>query len=268
MSSTLRVLSLFSGIGGIDLGLERAGMEIIAHSENDPFASDVLAEHWPHVPNLGDVSELEYDSRGDSLWVSADEELVWHTHHPNVIAAGFPCQDISNQGAQGGIHGKHSGLWRYVVHAIRHIRPHYVILENVAAITSSNGGYDHGVVQGDLAGLGYDTSWARLSSGAFGAPHQRDRWWCIAHPQRERPPGPWRRIKPGDTTPHAYREAGDAVDAVRRDAVPFVCGRHDGVPSGVARRMLRALGNAVDPQVAEYVGRCVVADHEREVNHD
>ena len=114
----LTVGSLFSGIGGFDLGLERAGMRVIWQSEIDPYASAVLKKHWPHVPNHGDVRTITAD----------------RVERPDVICGGFPCQDISNAGKRAGIDGERSGLWSEFARIIGDLRPGYVIVENVAAL--------------------------------------------------------------------------------------------------------------------------------------
>jgi len=165
---TLTVFSMFSGIGGFDIGLENTGrFQTIAFSEIDSYACKVLAHHWPSVPNLSDCTKIDYNK--------------WTQPTPDVIVAGFPCQDISVAGNQKGIKdGARSGLWFEVERAISILRPLYVILENVAAITSSNGGSDGRIVVGSLTALGYDSEWAIIRASDVGAPHQRARWFCIA----------------------------------------------------------------------------------------
>ena len=139
----MRVLDLFSGIGGFSLGLERAGMQTVAFCEIDPFARAVLAQHWPEVPCHDDIRTLTAD------WLA--EMGLW----PDVICGGFPCQDISVAGKGVGITGERSGLWREYARLIGEIRPSYVIVENVAALL----GRGAGDVLRDLAALGYDAEW-------------------------------------------------------------------------------------------------------------
>lgn len=160
----LRVLDLFSGIGGFSLGLERAGMQTVAFCEIDPFARRVLTKHWPEVPCHDDIRTLTAD------WLA--ENGLW----PDVICGGFPCQDISVAGKGAGIGGERSGLWREYARLIGEIRPRYVIVENVAALL----GRGLGDVLGDLAALGYDAEWHCIPASAVGAPHQRDRVWIVA----------------------------------------------------------------------------------------
>ena len=161
----MRVLDLFSGIGGFSLGLESAGFETVAFCEIEAFPCKVLAKHWPDVPIYNDVTELT----GDRL--KADGIAI------DVITAGFPCQDISHAGKGAGIKdGTRSGLWSEVARLTSELRPQYVILENVAAIL----GRGADIVLGDLAEIGYDAEWHCIPASAVGAPHRRDRWWCVA----------------------------------------------------------------------------------------
>jgi DNA (cytosine-5)-methyltransferase 1 len=159
--SKLRVLDLFSGIGGFSLGLERAGgFQTVAFCEIEPFCQRVLAKHWPEVPNLGDVERVEFQPG------SAD-----------VIVGGFPCQDVSLAGKRAGLSGARSGLYRELVRALRVVRPRHAIVENVAALL----GDGLGTVLGDLAESGFDAEWDCVPAKAFGAPHERDRVYIVAH---------------------------------------------------------------------------------------
>lgn len=167
----LRVLDLFSGIGGFSLGLERTGgFETVAFCEIDPFCRRVLAKHWPDVPCYEDVRTLTAATlRRDGIAV-------------DVICGGFPCQDISRAGKRVGISGARSGLWSEYARLIGDLRPSFVIVENVSDLLSIG----LGVVLGDLADLGYDASWECVTASAVGAPHRRDRIWIVAHPYRDR----------------------------------------------------------------------------------
>lgn len=156
----LTVGSLFAGIGGFDLGLERAGMRVIWQSEIDPYASAVLRKHWPDVPNHGDIRTIRAGT----------------VERPDVLCGGFPCQDISNAGKRAGIDGERSGLWSEYARVIGEVRPRYVIVENVAALLGR--GLER--VLGDLAALGFDAEWHCIPASAVGAPHRRDRLWIVA----------------------------------------------------------------------------------------
>lgn len=158
----MRVLDLFSGIGGFSLGLERAGMETVAFCEISPKCRHLLATHWPDVPCFDDVTALTGEQIGPV----------------DVICGGFPCQDISFAGKGAGLAGERSGLWRHYARLIGELRPAYVIVENVAALL----GRGLGDVLGDLAALGYDAWWDCIPAAAVGAPHRRDRLWLVAYP--------------------------------------------------------------------------------------
>ena len=161
---TLTVGSLFSGIGGLDLGLERAGMNVIWQSEIDPYASRVLKKHWPEVPNYGDIKTINW---GDIV-------------RPDVICGGYPCQPFSTAGKRKGTDDPRH-LWPWVRQAISELRPRYAILENVRGHLSL-GGLS---VIGELASIGYDTEWRIVSAASVGANHRRDRIVIVAYPQSE-----------------------------------------------------------------------------------
>ena len=164
----LKVLDLFSGIGGFSLGLERTGgFETVAFCEIEPFPRAVLKEHWPDVPCYEDVRTLTANQlRSDGISV-------------DVICGGFPCQDISYAGGGAGMEGARSGLWSEIARLVGELRPQYVIVENVSALLSRG----LGRVLGDLAEIGYDAEWHCIPASAVGAPHIRDRIWIIAYPQ-------------------------------------------------------------------------------------
>jgi DNA (cytosine-5)-methyltransferase 1 len=161
-----RELSLFAGIGGFTWGLGMTGhYEPVAFVEIDPFCQKVLAKNFPNVPIFGDVKNVTID-------------VLRELGHIDVITAGFPCQDISVAGKGEGIkEGNRSGLWFEAARIIGDIRPRYVILENVPAITIRGGN----LVTAMLAEMGYDCQWGTLRAADFGAAHQRERWFCVAY---------------------------------------------------------------------------------------
>lgn len=170
----MRVLSLFSGIGGFDIGLERAGMQTVAFCEFDPYCQAVLKRHWPGVPIYDDVRTLSADTlRRDGVWPI------------DVIAGGFPCQDLSYAGKRAGIEGERSGLWSEFARLIGEVRPRFALMENVPGLLSAG----HGRVLGDLAALGYDATWDCVPASAVGAPHRRDRVWIVAYARSEQHEG-------------------------------------------------------------------------------
>ncbi len=164
----LTVGSLFSGIGGIDLGLERTGeFKTIWFSEVDDYASAVLKKHWSNVPNYGDIKTIPWRK----------------IRKPDVLCGGFPCQDVSIAGKGAGIkEGTRSGLWKEFAKAIRILRPRYALIENVPML--ANRGLD--IVLSDLAQIGYDAEWNIISASSVGAPHKRERLFIITYPNRLR----------------------------------------------------------------------------------
>ena len=163
----MRVLDLFSGIGGFSLGLERAGMTTAMFCEIEPFCRRVLAKHWPGVPIHDDVRTM------------GAELLARHGVAVDLVCGGFPCQDLSVAGKGAGLTGSRSGLWFEYLRVIEETRPRWVVIENVPALRSR--GLD--VVLGGLAALGYDAEWHCIPASAVGAPHRRDRVWIVAHAQ-------------------------------------------------------------------------------------
>ena len=175
--------SLFAGIGGFDLGLERAGMTCAWQVEIDERRRAVLEKHWPHVQRYADIRDCGGAAMPGNAGVSPDGGKVTilgrrHILDPvDVICGGFPCQDISLAGKGAGLEGKRSGLWSEYVRIIRELRPRYAIVENVSALLVRG----FGRVLGDLAESGYDAEWDCIPAAAVGAPHRRDRVFLVAY---------------------------------------------------------------------------------------
>jgi len=306
--------SLFAGIGGFDLGFERAGLRCKWQVEINEFCRKVLAKHWPNVRRHDDVKT--FPPEGSDL----DEWRV------DVICGGFPCQDISVAGRGAGIEGERSGLWSEYSRIVRLLRPRFVVVENVPALL----GRGLHRVLGDLAACGYDAEWDCLPAAAVGAPHLRERVFIVAHADRERreeqhapalaaragfhprifasesvPDSEGERRREGRAgrtsrtgageedaavladTGSVGRERRPGVEGVGRqeaergEAVgdtgngseartgrvgfghwrsePAVGRVADGVPNRVDR--LRGLGNAVVPQVAQWLGERLIEAH-------
>lgn len=166
MKDELTLGSLFSGIGGMDLGFERAGFKTIWQCEISPFCREVLSEHFPQSVKYEDVTTI----------------AGCHPTKPLVIAGGFPCQDISlaqNTFKRKGIDGARSGLWKNFAELLCFLRPRYALIENSPNLV--NLGLER--ILSDLAGLRYDAEWFMLSASAFGFPHQRKRIFIVAYAQ-------------------------------------------------------------------------------------
>ncbi len=219
--------SLFSGIGGFELGLERAGFETRWQVENDGFASAVLRKHWPDVPNYGDITRIDWST----------------VERVNLVCGGFPCQDISVAGERAGLDGDSSGLWVEFARCLREVRPDYVLVENSPALTVRG----LGDVLGDLATLGYDAEWDCLPAAAFGANHLRARTWILAHTASKRDGVEANAVCPRRLGPF-NSDWWSSEPAVRRV--------DDGIPHRVDR--LTTLGNAVVPQITEHIGRRII----------
>ena len=166
----MKVLDLFSGIGGFALGLEAAGFETAAFCEIDPYAQKVLKKNWPGVPIYDDVRRITAD------------RLVSDGIGVDVITGGFPCQDISTAGRQAGIDGERSGLWSECSRLLGEIRPRYAIFENVTNLLAGQRGDWFKRVLWDISSVGYDAEWHCIPASAIGAYHHRDRVWIVAYP--------------------------------------------------------------------------------------
>ena len=280
--SNYRIGSLFSGIGGLELGLERAGLgRVVWQVEQDNYCRQVLAKHWPDAVRFEDVR-----SAGAGGLEPVD-----------LICGGFPCQDLSVAGSGEGLDGDRSGLWFEYARIIRELLPRFVVVENVPALTFR--GLDR--VLGSLAGLGYSARWGVLSAQDVGAPHLRRRLFIVAwremadasnkHAQQHRKPGAVGRaaraareqgvqrqrlraesLHRGPALANADRPEAATKPGVGRgvDGLPawmdhaWPAGRgpeqHPGEPPRIRKRRpgdrqrLKALGNAVVPQCAYVIG--------------
>ena len=270
--------SLFSGIGGLELGLERSipNLHTVWQVEQNQFCQSVLERHWPHARRYDDVRTVGA-----------------HNLEPvDVLCGGFPCQDISIAGKGEGLDGKRSGLWWEFHRLINELRPRIAVMENVPAIDVRG----LSAVVGSLSQIGYDCQWTIISAAQCGAPHLRRRWFCVAYPtgststqvsaskstsrvSSNRNTG----TRPDSGDIRATSEARDATNTIstrtqvqtegqqpskqmpRSKSKTYwkgfptqspVCRRDDGIPNRVDR--LRALGNAVVPQCAEWVGQQII----------
>jgi len=279
----LKVLDLFSGIGGFSLGLESTqGFETVAFCEVDVKAQRVLKKHWSHVPIYPDVSTLKGSDLGTI----------------DVICGGFPCQDISLAGKGAGLEGGRSGLWWEFHRLIKETSPKFVIIENVSALRSR--GLDQ--VLRSLFEIGYDAEWHCLPASSVGAPHQRDRIWIISYPHSDDGRA-WGSPEPsiGETWVESRSSSNGLLESYTSQAVADTdhtgsqgglswrqgkewkaelgylgrCSTVDGQPienfwatepnvgrvaHGVPNRVdrLKQLGNAVVPQIPELIGKAIL----------
>ena len=211
--------SLFSGIGGIDLGFERAGLICKWQVEIDQYANRVLAKHWPNVRRHNDVR----------TWPQPDSESV------DVIAGGFPCQDISYAGKGAGLHGERSGLFFEFARIVGEMGPRFIVMENVSALLTR--GLDQ--VLGTLASIGYDAEWHCIPAASLGAPHIRDRVFILGYANRCRgETGEQARTTPRHGIPSSTASANAASMANSESVGRKTCGTvidSNSYPEGVDR---------------------------------
>lgn len=243
---TLTFGSLFAGIGGFDLGFERAGMACKWQVEIDDYATRVLERHWPNVKRHRDIRDCG----------SHNLDRV------DVICGGFPCQDISNAGKKSGIHGSRSSMFFELIRVVREVRPERVVLENTAGLLDRG----LGEVLGALAECGFDAEWGVLSSAGVGANHLRRRVFVHAYAnERLRQ---WIE-KDRDEMGRSWR-VWSTEDATKAHVV----GRHQTfqesqvlrVANGISRQLdrNRCLGNSVDPRLTQWIGERIVESELRQ----
>ena len=270
----MNVGSLFSGIGGIELGFEWEGFKTIWFIEKEPYCQAVLKKHWPWTPIYGDITTVDFSK----------------LERPAILTGGFPCQDISNAGKRKGITGERSSLWKYYAEAIRVLRPRYAVIENVSALTTRG----LSVVLADLAQIGYDAEWLDLRASDFGAPHKRERIFIVCYPHNNGQPATQERggiIEGGNDSKAGEEQACESTGPSKQYAdVAYslflrlqrkrqakqtgepevrLCGPGPttwvtepnvgrvahGVPNRVDR--IKAIGNAVVPQCAQYIAQII-----------
>ena len=280
----MKVGSLFSGIGGFDYGLKRAGMQIVWQSEIEPYCCEVLKKHWPNVPNLGDIFGIK------------DPPAV------DLICGGFPCQPFSVAGKRQG-KADDRYLWPEMLRIIQKVRPAWVFAENVPGII----GMELNQVLSDLESEGYETGTIIIPACALNAPHRRDRVWIVAYNNDPRSGEQVQTNRIGQTNDHRRegqsqfepcetdRHAPDsAVQGLEGsitegqtcptgcfaeyhdgsigwqeswlEVATRLCRVDDGLPAWVHRhrvKRLKALGNAIIPQIAEVLGKMIIEIDQR-----
>jgi len=252
-----KIGSLFSGIGGFELGLERAiPAETIWQVEQNKFCQSILKKHWPKAKIYDDVRNITKDN----------------VEPVDILCGGFPCQDISIAGKTRGLKGEKSGLWWEMWRIISELRPRIIVLENVSNIIRLGGKE----VLGSLAKIGYDAEWTTIRASDFGAPHRRERWFCVAYPNSKSQPSRLKLSTPleGDSSnPNGPRFQNQLFTRCSKKKRQYtkshpqnaqrnywqkntpespLCNVDDGIPQRVAR--LKALGNAIVPQCSQWIG--------------
>ena len=264
--------SLFSGIGGFDLGFERIGIQTVWQVEIDEFCQKVLAKHFPQAKRFRDIKQVG----------------VQNLEKVDIITGGFPCSDISVAGKKRGLAGEKSGLWFEMFRVCSELRPRYIVIENVANLVRL--GLDR--VLANLASIGYDAEWTNILACDIGACHRRKRIWIVAYPNCQ-----WKlqsggiakneRERIGNSSENVSYSGNDRIVERKRElsedkqisgggfnqrireafdegrewwgTEPGVGRLADEVPDRVAK--LRALGNAVVPQIPEIIGKLLLEHH-------
>jgi DNA (cytosine-5)-methyltransferase 1 len=291
----MRFASFFAGIGGFDLGFQRAGMIPVFHCEIDPFCQRILKRHWPEVPLHDDITTLKPQDIPDAaLW-----------------AGGWPCQDVSHANAQRrGINGTRSGLFFTFAALARKVRPSWIVLENVAGLLSSDGGSAFESVINELEEIGYVGIWFTCNTLSAGLPHNRERIFLIGSYRsslshqfysdggellRDNSPRKAERKNPRPCVQEefvsdspllvqrrggfGYTKATSYCPTIRAQTGkhqgghsdrPILCGQKldlervretNGVPGRLDGRRGRLIGNSVAPPIAEFIGRRILAIH-------
>jgi DNA (cytosine-5)-methyltransferase 1 len=247
INKQITIGSLFSGIGGFELGLERAiaNSKTIWQCEQNAFAQKVLKKHWPDVPIYDDIKEIKHGSI----------DVV------DIICGGFPCQDISQAGKGKGIaNGDRSGLWFEMLRIIDIVQPRIAIAENVTAITQKGRGMD--LVISSLSKIGYDVEWIDVRASDEGAPHKRERIFFVAYTNMQHIKTQSIHTKPMESESLFECGSGENGRIHERNywkTTPIespLCRMDDGISNRMDR--IRALGNAIVPQCSETIGRYIM----------
>lgn len=282
----MKHLSLFSGIGGLDLAAEWAGFETVAFVERDPYCQRVLAKRWPGVPIIDDVRQVADTAGAGSGGVSGGgqsrQPRTWGDGAPiRLVSGGFPCQPHSVAGKRKAS-ADDRDLWPEFARVIREIRPRWVVAENVPGLLHSESGRFFGAILGDLADMGYSAGWGVWGAADVGALHQRDRVFIVGYAasfgldaapatrpgehQGQRSSAAGRSSIPAPSLAYADEPGSQGHGRLRERAHQWLTWEGhrplegiweseppvDRVASGVPARVdrLRALGNAVVPQQA------------------
>lgn len=235
--------SLFSGVGGFELGAKWAGIPTLWNCEIEDYQQKVLKKNFPDVEQYKDITKTT------------------GLRHVDIVSGGFPCQDISVAGKGKGIRGERSGLWSEMYRVVGEVRPKYVIVENSPALVVS--GFER--VLRDLSEIGYDAEWQCISNHAFGYPHRRERLYVIAYPREIGLQGIVRDDGGFDSIFQQWSSDIHVACTLAKRILEMPACSHirngDGFPDWVHR--VGAIGNAVNPCVAKYLFECIKIFDER-----
>lgn len=268
----LRVLDLFSGIGGFTKGLdETGGFETVAFVEINPKRRDDLKSEWPHIPVFDDVKTVTKSQIGEV----------------DVITGGFPCQDISPAGKRVGVHGERTGLFGEIIRLLGEFRPSYAILENSADLLTGDGGGWARHVFGELSALGYDLEWHVIPASGLGAPHDRERVWIIATDASGSVGLKRRQLFLGrrftrsaevaaivaydhhkgklqsgwtfrDQRGRVVHDPQSVWPEAWNEKLSQLCSLDDGLPAGLSTATSERFGNSVIPQIPRLIGHAIL----------
>lgn len=234
----LKVIDLFSGLGGFSLGLEETGkFETVAFCENDQDCIDHLQEKFPTVPVFIDVKQInihrQKDSESRTMYEHIDKFHSVEFSNVDMVVGGFPCTDISTANTNGkGLDGERSGLWFEFKRIIGEVRPKYAIIENVANLRSRG----LGEVLKNLWKIGYNAEWQILSGYSMGSPHQRERIYIVAWRKDLPYCNPFRLWRPTSVEEKDYERVGKSNGWSKRSScLPDVYREVGGVESSVLR---------------------------------
>lgn len=241
----LTIGSLFAGIGGIELGLERTrGFVTKWQVEQNEYCLRVLRKHWPNVQRLRDITEFQ-----------ATPPEAWKV---DVITGGFPCQPVSLAGKRKG-DSDERWLWEDMLRVCQILKPRWIVAENVRGLLSADGGRLFGRILGNLATCGYCVEWSLIPACSMGAPHTRERLFIVAYPDRHGLERGFGWAKQNENLQELSSPSKSCGCTERRQRrwqeqlpTPVFCRGSNGIPNQVDR--LKCLGNAVVPQVAEWIG--------------
>lgn len=243
----MKHISFFSGIGGFDIAAERVGFENVMHVEIDPFCRSILQKLYPNSISIADIHELKYA-----------------LPKAQIYTAGFPCQDASKSNKQGkGTKGEKTGLFSTFLRICGDNRPDYIVMENVPNLL--NRGFENVLIQ--LSQIGYNAEWECLQAAKFGYPHQRERLFIVAYPNSKRFESMVFRPEENNTIPAKWQASQTYTSFANRwnEGYGHTENLHRSNGFSEIKQLIHALGNAVIPEVAEYIFRLIIHHKANEI---